>query len=157
MRALKIKLLIIALLAGIAGYGQTDTGFVQMNMVDTVYAGFGTRAGYTNIIFWSRSPDEKALYDSGRVEIIGDTITAIRRLSKDYDNIRSKYYESHSYVERIIDATADVITNGNRLQYDGKKIIVTNALDQEKRLRALIAAVRKYRAFVNGEQTKKKK
>lgn len=153
---MKQTLIVLLLLAAIAGHGQINGTFV-VNGSDTFYSGIGHRVGYSGIIFWGRSPNEKALYDSGRVEINGDTLVAIRRISKGYDSISQKYQDAHTYAERVIAAAADVITNGDNLRNDGTKIVTTNAIDQEKRLSAFISAVRRYRAFIYDEQPKKKK
>jgi hypothetical protein len=110
---------------------------------DSIYLVHGGEYGAAwtaipSLTFWGIEGDGKNIYDSGRIEITGDTILTIRALAKQYDSLTRKYWDLQNYTQAIIDAVAGM--RGTDAQ-----------------IARYYAAVRKYNVFVYGHAPKKKR
>lgn len=159
---MKQILLSLAFFAILGAQGQTDTCRHDMGSIITFgMAYISVSPTDIPLSFSMNGPGLKLenIYDSGRIEINGDTLMVIRMLAKMLDSTRRRYYDCQPYVQDIISAAIDLdkhhpspraVMVGNQT-----KIVNGSFASYEKSIDAFAEAVGKYRSFVYGKPKKK--
>lgn len=135
--------IILFFLASISLKGQDKVKDTVDFVVSSQRGGFGPtiecgRGNYVTLIRWSDHP-VKNVYDSGDLQIQGDTLRIIRVLAKRYDSLIARYYDLKALAEDVFQKEAAAVKGADYLEMFGK-------------------AMAKYRDFTEGRRrpTKKK-